>query len=275
MLHIGEFSALTGLTVKALRHYDEQGLLGPARVDETSGHRFYAPRQIRDALTILALREADVPLPLIARVLGSPGDVGALEEQRDRVLRERRRHDAAFDAVLQAFDAPAGEIVLARREEPEQAFLGYPLAADPHAGVAEDGDTREGDTRSEDARDDDASDPFARAGVDVSDSHWVSTRVRDQETHDVTLCWPVPEAAAPDDLPGFISGVLPARTELFVTRGTDAAGLQDLGWYAEALTRLVEALAAEQRPHRDGFLMRYQVSPTGADSWDIDLSVVL
>lgn len=280
MLHIGEFSALTGLTVKALRHYDEQGLLGPARVDESSGHRFYAPRQIRDALTILALREADVPLPVIARVLGSPGDVGALEEQRDRVLRERRRHDAAFDAVLQTFDVPPGEIVLARREEPEQAFLGYPLAADPQAGAAQDGDTLDGDTRSggardDGARDDDASDPFARAGVDVSDPHWVSTRVRDQETHDVTLCWPVPEAAARDDLPGFISGVLPARTELFVTRGTDAAGLQDLGWYAEALTRLVEALAAEQRAHRDGFQMRYQVSPTGADSWDIDLSVVL
>lgn len=55
MLHIGEFSALTGLTVKALRHDDEQGLLAPARVDETSGRRFYAPRQIRDALTILSL----------------------------------------------------------------------------------------------------------------------------------------------------------------------------------------------------------------------------
>ncbi|MEV8241141.1 MerR family transcriptional regulator [Microbacterium testaceum] len=270
MLYIGEFSALTGLTVKALRHYDEQGLLGPARVDEASGRRFYAPRQIRDALTILALREADVPLPVIARVLGSPGDVGPLEEQRERVLRERRRHDTAFDAVLQTFATPPGEIVLARREEPEQAFLGYPLIADPQADGAQDGDRGHSY-----ARDGDASDPFARADVDISDPHWVATRVRDQETHDVTLCWPTSEAAVRDDLPGFITGVLPARTELFVTRTTDAAGIQDLGWYAEALTRLVEALAAEHRPHRDGFLMRYQVRPTGADSWDIDLSVVL
>ncbi|WP_058623508.1 MerR family transcriptional regulator [Microbacterium testaceum] len=270
MLHIGEFSALTGLTVKALRHYDEQGLLAPARVDEASGRRFYAPRQIRDALTILALREADAPLPVIARVLDSPGNVAALEEQRERVLRERRRHDAAFDAVLQTLATPPGEIVLARREEPEQAFLGYPLATGPRAGAARDESTHDGD-----ARDDDASDLFAHAGVDVSDSHWVATRVRDHETHEVTLCWPVSNAGDGDDLPGFITGVLPARTELFVTRGTDAAGLQDLGWYAEALTRLVEALAAEHRPHRDGFLMRYQVSPTGADSWNIDLSVIV
>lgn len=253
MLRIGEFSALTGLTVKALRHYDEQGLLAPARVDEASGRRFYAPRQIRDALTILALREADVPLPVIARVLESPGDVRALEEQRERVLRERRRHDAALDAVLQAFDTPPGEIAVARRDATEQGFLGYPLAADLPPEEA---------------------DPFAHAGVDVADLHWVSTRVRDHETHDVMLCWPVSDAADRDRVPGFVAGILPARAELFVSRRTDAAGLQDLGWYAEALTRLVEALAAEHRPHRDGFLMRYQVLPAG-DSWDIDLSVVL
>jgi len=254
MLHIGEFSALTGLTVKALRHYDEQGLLAPARVDEQSGRRFYAARQIRDALTIHAMREADVPLPVIARVLGSPGDIDALEEQRERVLRERRRHDAAFDAVLRAFATPPGEIVLARREVPEQAFLGYPLAAEAQG---------------------EETDLFDRAGVDVADSHWVSTRVRDQETHDVTLCWPLPDGADRDRVPGFVTGVLPARTELFVDRRTDAAGLEDLGWYAEALTRLVEELAAERRPHRDGFLMRYQVRPAGPSSWDVDLSVVL
>ncbi|MDF2991659.1 MAG: putative transcriptional regulator [Microbacterium sp.] len=254
MLYIGEFSALTGLTVKALRHYDEQGLLAPARVDDTNGRRSYAPRQIREALTILALREADVPLPVIARVLGSPSDTGILEEQRERVLRERRRHDAAFDAVLQTFAAPPAQITVARREAPQQAFLGYPFATDPQA---DDGDL------------------FARAGVDVADSHWISTRVRDQETHDVTLCWPVSDVAAGDELPGFHTGVLPERVELFVTRRTDAAALQDLGWYAEALTCLVEALAGEDRAHRDGFLLRYQVRPSGGDSWDIDLSVVL
>jgi len=33
MLSIGRFARLSGLTVKALRHYDEVGLLRPARVD--------------------------------------------------------------------------------------------------------------------------------------------------------------------------------------------------------------------------------------------------
>lgn len=260
MLQIGEFSALTGLTVKALRHYDEQGLLAPARVDETSGRRFYAPRQIRDALTILSLREADIPLPVIARVLGSPGDLNALEQQRERVLRERRRHDAAFDAVLQTFAEPPAEVAIARRDAPERAFWGYSLHGEPDARDAE------GHV---------ASDLLASVGVDVAGPHWVTTRVRDHEAHDVTLCWPVTVAAGRYLVPGLVSGVLPARTEIYAGRRTDAGGLQDLGWYAEALTRLVEALADEHRPHREGFLMRYEVRPGEGDCWDTDLSIVV
>lgn len=260
MLHIGEFSALTGLTVKALRQYDEQGLLAPARIDDASGRRFYAPRQIRDALAILTMREADIPLPVIARALGSPDGVDALEQQRERELRERRRHDAAFDLVRQTFAAAPVEVVVARREMPRQAFLALPLAADPRVNASEQ---------------DDASDLFARAGVDLGDTHWVSTRVREHETHDVALCWPVADAAEPHDGADFVAGVLPARTEIFVGRRTDAAGLQDLGWYAEALTSLVEASAHEDRAHRDGFWMRYQVDPIAPDAWNVDLSLVV
>ena len=41
MLKIGEFSKLSMLTIKALRFYEKEGLLIPARVDEHSGYRFY------------------------------------------------------------------------------------------------------------------------------------------------------------------------------------------------------------------------------------------
>jgi len=37
MLRIGDFARLGGVTVRALRHYDEEGLLAPARVDEATG----------------------------------------------------------------------------------------------------------------------------------------------------------------------------------------------------------------------------------------------
>ena len=45
LLPIGRFARLTELTVKALRHYAEIGLLEPARVDEATGYRFYALEQ--------------------------------------------------------------------------------------------------------------------------------------------------------------------------------------------------------------------------------------
>lgn len=41
MLTIGRFAQLSGLSVKALRHYDDMGLLAPAHVDPESGYRWY------------------------------------------------------------------------------------------------------------------------------------------------------------------------------------------------------------------------------------------
>ncbi len=43
VMPIGRFSRLTGVGVKALRHYDEVGLLVPAAVDDETGYRFYSP----------------------------------------------------------------------------------------------------------------------------------------------------------------------------------------------------------------------------------------
>ncbi|MBE0975558.1 MerR family DNA-binding transcriptional regulator, partial [Escherichia coli] len=43
LMTVGEFALATGLSVKALRFYDERGLLAPADVDVDSGYRRYAP----------------------------------------------------------------------------------------------------------------------------------------------------------------------------------------------------------------------------------------
>ena len=49
MLKIGDFSKLSMLTVKALRFYEKEGLLVPAKVDEWSGYRFYETAQLGTA----------------------------------------------------------------------------------------------------------------------------------------------------------------------------------------------------------------------------------
>src|SRR5215470_7399207 len=79
LLSIGRFAQLTGLTAKALRHYDELGLLRPAHVDESTAYRWYALEQARDAVAIRRLRGFELPLDEIAEVLH--GDKAFLRER--------------------------------------------------------------------------------------------------------------------------------------------------------------------------------------------------
>lgn len=79
LLTIGEFARLTRLSQKALRLYDELGLLRPSRVDEWSGYRYYAPSQLERARLVAWLRRAGMPLAQIGAALDAPpGEAAAL-----------------------------------------------------------------------------------------------------------------------------------------------------------------------------------------------------
>ena len=56
MLKIGEFSKLSRVSVRMLRHYDEVGLLAPSEVDPMTGYRYYSEQQLITAGRIAALR---------------------------------------------------------------------------------------------------------------------------------------------------------------------------------------------------------------------------
>lgn len=98
---IGEFARACRLTVKALRHYDEIGLLEPAHVDRKTGYRYYVRTQARDALVIGLLRELDVPLSTIREVLrADPARVAKLlEAERARRLDALRQAQAALASL--------------------------------------------------------------------------------------------------------------------------------------------------------------------------------
>ena len=66
---IGEFASRSRLSARALRIYDELGLLPPARVDEDSGYRFYEPEQLKQARLIATLRQLHFPLAAIKAIL--------------------------------------------------------------------------------------------------------------------------------------------------------------------------------------------------------------
>ena len=69
MIRIGDFARLAGVSIETLRHYDELGLLAPARVDEFTGYRSYRPEQLRRLHRILALKDLGFSLGQIAEVL--------------------------------------------------------------------------------------------------------------------------------------------------------------------------------------------------------------
>jgi len=72
LLTIGEFARAARLSPKALRLYDELGLLRPFRVDEWTGYRYYAPSQLERARLVAWLRRLGMPLTQIGAVVESP-----------------------------------------------------------------------------------------------------------------------------------------------------------------------------------------------------------
>ncbi|MGB7051729.1 MAG: helix-turn-helix domain-containing protein [Acidimicrobiales bacterium] len=74
---ISEFARRSRLSPKALRLYDEMGLLPPARVDGVTGYRFYGTDQIEPARLIAALRQLGIPLAEIKIVLDSEPEAAA------------------------------------------------------------------------------------------------------------------------------------------------------------------------------------------------------
>ncbi len=60
MLKIGDFSALSKISIFMLRHYNEIGLLIPVYVDEFTGYRYYSEEQLPIANRIQALKKYGV-----------------------------------------------------------------------------------------------------------------------------------------------------------------------------------------------------------------------
>jgi len=69
LLSIGTFADMTRLSIKALRLYDQLDILQPRHVDPQSGYRFYGVDQLSSARMIRSMRDMDMPLATIRRVL--------------------------------------------------------------------------------------------------------------------------------------------------------------------------------------------------------------
>lgn len=83
MYSIGEFSKITGLTVKTLRFYHEQGILEPSYIDSGNGYRYYADSKIELARVIAALRGLEFSVSEIAEIVGNHDDDSGILQYLD------------------------------------------------------------------------------------------------------------------------------------------------------------------------------------------------
>lgn len=92
LFSIGEFSRVTGLTVKALRFYHEEEVLVPAEVDPASGYRYYTAGQVETARAVKLLRELEFPVKEIREILVKQG-------RQEAVVEVLRRQEALLWAL--------------------------------------------------------------------------------------------------------------------------------------------------------------------------------
>jgi DNA-binding transcriptional MerR regulator len=135
LMPIGTLARLSRLSVKALRRYDAEGLLPPARVDPGSGYRYYRRDQVRTAAAIALLRSLDVALTTIREMLAAE-DPGRRREllasERERAARDLARRRRALDSLerlMTAGDLMPYEVALG--EEPPLTMAGLTRAVDP------------------------------------------------------------------------------------------------------------------------------------------------
>jgi DNA-binding transcriptional MerR regulator/predicted transcriptional regulator YdeE len=121
---IGRFARACRLSVKALRHYDDERLLRPAQVDERTGYRYYTPEQVRDAVTIGMLRGLGIGIPTIRRFLagGAAERTAILNIEAQRIERELAQRRFALEAIARfgSTGTLAPYEVAIRRMEPVQ-----------------------------------------------------------------------------------------------------------------------------------------------------------
>jgi DNA-binding transcriptional MerR regulator len=125
-ISIGEFARRSRLSLKALRLYDERGVLVPSRVDQASGYRYYDTAQLDEARLVVMLRQLQLPLAAIKELLAcDPADAAT------RIAEYWRGAEAAHDARRDLADYLINRLSgkrtvmyeVSTREMPERSLL--------------------------------------------------------------------------------------------------------------------------------------------------------
>ena len=130
LLSIGAFADMTRLSIKALRLYDQLDILQPRHVDPQSGYRYYGVDQLSSARMIRSMRDMDMPLATIRRVLAViPVSLAQAEllvhqhfELRERQLEQIRQQARRFTQQLKP-EANTMSLEVDIRDIPSQQII--------------------------------------------------------------------------------------------------------------------------------------------------------
>jgi DNA-binding transcriptional MerR regulator len=124
---IGDFARMTHLSVKALRHYHDVGVLEPAQVDPWSGYRFYEPGQVPLAQVIRRFRDLGMPLEEVRAVLEAP-DVATRNDvivaHLERMESQLAQTQAVVASLRSLLERPPAPVSVQYRSVPQTRALG-------------------------------------------------------------------------------------------------------------------------------------------------------
>lgn len=249
MLRIGDFAGITGLSVKALRHYDEKSVLVPDAVDDGTRYRLYSEGQVRSGVVVRALRSAGVALPTIRSVDDPQTAIDVLDAHRQQVHAERAEQDLAYADALQELRALTVPVRVEERAMPREYYAGRVLSATA--------------AEADELTDDDANDAFSAlyeqlvtVGAKPTGRFWTTLRTAQAGQPgqiDLVGCW---ELSAPLDAPwdraDGETGMLHARQDLVAIWQPESDEELPAGATHPAMVALFDAL------HERGLSLRKQ-----------------
>lgn len=139
-LTVGELARLTGITVRALHHYDEIGLVVPSQ-RTAAGYRLYDDADVIRLQQVLLFRELGLPLDEIAFAIDEAGTREELLRKHREVLLAKR---SKLDTMLSALDSALVALEKGQHMQPDdvkQMFEGF-----DHSQYEDEARERWGDT---------------------------------------------------------------------------------------------------------------------------------
>jgi DNA-binding transcriptional MerR regulator len=132
-LTVGDFSRITHLSVKTLRHYHQVGLLDPATVNPDTGYRYYCADQIPAAQVIRRLRDLEMPVAEVKAVLAAPDAPTRnvlIAAHLDRLEAELAQTRAAVDSLRNLLQPPGAASEIEHRSVPAISAAGIEAVVD-------------------------------------------------------------------------------------------------------------------------------------------------